>query len=124
MNTVITGDCLAVLPTLPPDSVSLAFADPPFNIGLAYPGYDDRRGEDDYLAWLASCFAAVRRVLTPTGALFVAIGRKHQAEVYVLLKRLGFHLRDTIVWHYTFGPAQRRQFTPAWVAIHYAVIDP
>jgi hypothetical protein len=66
-----------------------------------------------YLGWLGQRFAAARRVLTPTGALFVAIGRKYQAEVYVMLKRIDFHLRDTIVWAYAFGPAQRRRFTPA-----------
>ena len=42
-NTVITGDCLAVLPRLPADFADLVFLDPPFNIGLKYPGYHDRR---------------------------------------------------------------------------------
>jgi site-specific DNA-methyltransferase (adenine-specific) len=39
----------------------------------------------------------------------------------VLLKRLGFAWRNTIVWHQTFGQAQQRKFTPSWVAIHYVV---
>jgi hypothetical protein len=38
-DTILTGDCLAVVPTLPAGSASLVFLDPPFNIGLEYPGY-------------------------------------------------------------------------------------
>jgi site-specific DNA-methyltransferase (adenine-specific) len=123
-DTIIIGNCLDVLPTLPAGCAALGFVDPPFNIGLRYPGFDDRQSEDAYLGWLGERLAAVRRVLTPTGALFVAIGRKYQAEVYMMLKRIGFHLRDTIVWAYAFGPAQQRRFTPAWVAIHYATMHP
>jgi hypothetical protein len=49
---------------------------------------------------------------------------QYQAHVCVLLKGLAFHWRNTIVWHYTFGPAQKRKFTPSWVAIHYFAADP
>jgi len=45
MNTtdlIRTGDCLAVLPTLPMAVADMAYFDPPFGIGLDYPGYDDR----------------------------------------------------------------------------------
>ena len=33
-NTILTGDCLTILPTLPAGVPHLAFLDPPFNIGL------------------------------------------------------------------------------------------
>jgi DNA modification methylase len=123
INRISTGDCLERLADHPPATVDLAFADPPFNIGLDYPDHDDQMPADQYLAWLNDCFAAVRRVLTPTGSLFVAIGQHFQAEVLVLLKQLGFHWRNTVIWHYGFGPAQRHKFTPSWTAIHYVTID-
>src|SRR5262249_40394612 len=41
-----------------------------------------------------------------------------------LLEDLGFHLRNMIAWHYTFGQAQKRRFTPSWTPIFYVVKDP
>ena len=38
-DTILTGDCLDVLPTLPAGFAQLAYLDPPFNIGWFYPGY-------------------------------------------------------------------------------------
>src|SRR5690242_9692651 len=90
-DTILTGDCLTVLPTLPAGFAQLAYLDPPFNIGLSYPGYDDRRPEGEYFAWLEDVLRAVLRVLSPSGSLWVQCGQTIQAEVYVLLKRLGLH---------------------------------
>src|SRR5262245_18553526 len=120
-SDVLTGDCLSLLRQLPQGCASLVFADPPFNIGLDYPGYGDGRPPGEYLAQLTDAFRAVRRGLSPTGSLFVAIGPQYQAEVCVPLKQLGFHWRNTIIWHYTFGPCQKRKFTPSWTALHYFV---
>jgi DNA modification methylase len=124
VNSVLTGYCLRVLADLPAGSVQLCFADPPFNIGLNYPGPHDDMPAAEYLAWLGDRFAAVRRVLVPTASLFVAIGQTFQAEVLVMLKALGFHWRNTLIWHYTFGPCQRWKFTPSWTAIHYVTMHP
>jgi site-specific DNA-methyltransferase (adenine-specific) len=126
MNTdcVITDDCFNVLPTLPAGLANLLFADVPFNIGLAYPAYDDSRPPDEYLALLEDRFRAARRVLSPRGSLVVASGVRYQAEVCVLLKGLGFHWRNTISWHYTFGRCQKKKFTPSWTALHYLVMHP
>jgi site-specific DNA-methyltransferase (adenine-specific) len=123
-DRIITGDCLDVLPTLPGGVVDLVATDPPFNIGRDYPGYDDNLPPDVYLAKLAAAFREVRRVLSPTGGLFVAIGWQVEAEVCLLLKGLGFRHRNTIPWHYTFGPCQRRKFTPSHTPILYFVMGP
>lgn len=53
MNHLIHGDCLEVLSGLKADCI---FADPPDNIGLGYPGYDDDVPEEEYLQWLSGCF--------------------------------------------------------------------
>ncbi len=123
-NTILTGDCLTVLPTLPAGMVDLVFLDPPFNIGLSYSDYDDRRPRDEYLAWLESVFREVLRVLAPHGSLWVQCGQTIQAEVCVMLKRLGMHWRSSAVWHYTFGPHQTRKFTPSWQALHWFTRHP
>src|SRR6516162_9324444 len=97
---VITGDCRKVLPRLAAASVDLVTFDSPYAIGQNYGDhYDDGLGEDALLALLEEALVACRRVLKSDGSLFVVMGENLQAEVRVLLKRLGFHRRRTIIWH-------------------------
>ena len=45
MNTIITGDCREILPTLPDKSFQLAFADPPYWVGFDYGEKTDKEME-------------------------------------------------------------------------------
>jgi DNA modification methylase len=123
-NEVVPGDCVARLADLPAGCVDLAFADPPFNIGYEYDRYDDRRARADYLAWTETWLAAVRRVLKPTGSVYVAIGDEYAAEIKLALDRLGLTMRNWIVWHYTFGVNCTRKFNRSHAHIFYYVADP
>src|SRR5436305_1022831 len=107
-DCVITGDCLEILPTLPTWSADLVFADPPFNIGLAYDGYDDRLPRQAYLAFTDRWLDAVRHVLSPTGSLFVQIADEWAGYFQVRLDALGLTWRNTIIWQYDFGTHQKR----------------
>src|SRR3546814_3939820 len=51
-QTIRLGDCLKLLEAAPPESVDVIVTSPPYNIGIAYNSYDDRRPRADYLAWL------------------------------------------------------------------------
>jgi site-specific DNA-methyltransferase (adenine-specific) len=123
-NELLHGDCLAVLPRVPDGAVDLAFADPPFNIGYDYDLYQDRRTKADYLQWTDRWLAQVRRVLKPDGSLFVAIGDEYAAELKLAIEGQGFHLRNWIVWHYTFGVSCTRKFSRSHAHIFYAVKNP
>jgi site-specific DNA-methyltransferase (adenine-specific) len=79
-DNIITGDCLDALTTMPADVVDLAFAGPPFDIGLKYPVYNDSGPPREYLAWLEERFRALRRMLAPAGSLVEAIGTAYLAE--------------------------------------------
>lgn len=124
-NEVWAGDCVRLLAErVPANSVDLAFADPPFNIGYEYDLYRDAKAKDEYLAWTEKWLAAVKRVLKPTGSLFVAIGDEHAAEVKVRLDSLGLAMRNWIVWHYTFGVNCTKKFNRSHAHILYYVNDP
>lgn len=123
-DDVWTGDSLERLAKVPEGSVDLAFADPPFNIGYEYDVYQDRRGKDDYLGWTEKWMAGVKRTLKPTGSFFVAIGDEYAAEMKVRLDALGLHLRNWIVWHYTFGVSCTKKFNRSHAHIFYYVVDP
>jgi DNA modification methylase len=119
------GDCRRILPTLPAESFDLAVSDPPYNIGLTYhEEYDDGQETEVFLGMLEESVREVHRVLKPSGSLFLFMGAWLQAEALVLLKKVGFHHRRTIVWHNTFGQAQQSNFTPGWTAIHYVTKRP
>ncbi len=114
------GDCRGLLAKLPSESVDLVVSDPPYNIGINYgTHYYDQQPSEQFLEMLETVMREVHRVLTSTGSLFLFMGANLQAEVLLLLKKLGFHYRTTIVWHYTFGVAQQGNFTPSYVPIHY-----
>src|SRR5262249_43124439 len=121
MNQILTGDCLAHLNKLPPHCVDLAFADPPFNIGYDYDVYHDRRSRADYLAWTDRWLSAVTRVLKPAGSFYVAIGDEYAAELKVRLDEQGLHMRNWIIWHYTFGVHCQKKFNRSHAHIFYYV---
>ena len=66
-NRIHQGDCRQLLEQLPPDSVDLVFADPPFNIGYDYDVYDDQRQTEDYLAWCRQWIRGIHRALKNNG---------------------------------------------------------
>jgi site-specific DNA-methyltransferase (adenine-specific) len=123
-NTVIAGDCLDVLPTLPAGYADLIFADPPFNIGLDYPGYRDRLPRTAYLAFTDRWLTAAVRVLSPAGSLFVQIADEWAGHVQVRLDALGLAWRNRIIWRYAFGTHQSAKFGRDHQQVLYYVADP
>jgi site-specific DNA-methyltransferase (adenine-specific) len=122
-NTILTGDCLGLLPGVPATTADLIFADPPFNIGLRYPGYDDRLPKDAYLAFTDRWLGAVARVLSPTGSLFVQIADEWAGYLQTRLDALGLRWRNTLIWYYEFGPHQKNKFGRNHQQILYYVAD-
>jgi site-specific DNA-methyltransferase (adenine-specific) len=119
------GDCLDLLARTPAESVHLAFADPPFNIGYDYDTYDDSRSTDDYLTWSKKWMAGVKRVLRPNGTFWLAIGDEYAAELKVMATReLGLTCRSWVVWYYTFGVNCKYKFSRSHAHLFHFVKDP
>jgi modification methylase len=111
-NTILIGDCIDKLQALPPASVDLVFADPPYNLQLegqlSRPDQSIVDGVDDdwdkfsdfaaYDTFTRAWLAAVRRVMKPDATLFV-IGSYHNIfRVGASLQDLGFWILNDIVW--------------------------
>lgn len=123
-DRLMRGDCLESLRQLPEASAQLSFADPPFNIGYDYDAYDDTRSEDDYLNWSREWMTEVRRVLTPDGTFWLAIGDEYAAELKVMATReLGFVCRSWVVWYYTFGVNCKNKFSRSHTHLFHFVRD-
>ena len=112
LDHILQGDCVEILAGLPADSIDLVFADPPYNLQLQRPlwrpnltlvdavddewdQFDDLAAYDAFTrAWLGAC----RRVLKPTGTLWV-IGTYHNIHrIGTALLDLGFWLLNDITW--------------------------
>lgn len=125
LNQIIAGDSIKILNEGPPGWVDLVFADPPFNIGYLYHGYNDERNDGEYLAFSRDWMKAVHHALKPTGSFYLAIGDEYAADLAVIAKReVGFHLRNWIIWHYTFGQQPKNKFARSHTHILYFVKDP
>ena len=119
-NKIIQGDCIQALNSGPEAWVDLVFADPPFNIGYLYHGYDDEKKTEDYLKFSEDWMRAVHRALKPTGSFYLAIGDEYAADLCVIARRkIGFHMRNWIIWHYTFGQQTKKMFAKSHTHILY-----
>jgi len=112
LNRILQGDCIEVLTTLPPASIDLIFADPPYNLQLHSDLYrpnmtrveavDDEWDQftsfEAYDAFSRAWLAACKRVLKPTGTLWV-IGSYHNIfRIGVILQDLGYWILNDVIW--------------------------
>lgn len=125
LQQIHLGDCLEQMAQWPAESVDLAFADPPFNIGYKYDNYKDNKSDEDYLAWSKQWLEAVIRLLKPNGTFWLAIGDEYAAELKVMMHReLGLHPRSWVIWYYTFGVNCKQKFTRSHAHLFHMVKNP
>jgi modification methylase len=112
-NVLINGDCLDVLSFVPSNSVDLIFADPPYNLQLrtqdlrrpndtVVDGVDDHWDQfgsfEEYDRFTARWLKECRRILSPTGSIWV-IGSYHNIfRVGSLLQDTGYWILNDVVW--------------------------
>ncbi len=126
LDEIHCGDCIELLTQAKAEGlkVDLVFADPPFNIGYEYDTYRDNKDYDDYVAWTDRWIAACRGVLADHGSFYIAIGDEFAAEIRIAARKADLHLRNWIIWHYTFGQSTKQKFARAHTHIFYFVADP
>jgi site-specific DNA-methyltransferase (adenine-specific) len=145
VGRIVLADNLAVLAALPDDSIDLVYIDPPFNTGKAQtlrrlktvrdPDGGDRTGfggqryrtielgrqsyldvHDDYLDFLEPRLVEIRRVLRPTGSLYLHLDPREVHYAKVLCDAVfgrGSFLNE-IIWAYDYGARAKRR----WPAKH------
>lgn len=120
MDTIILGDCLEIFPNIPNNSVQTIHTSPPYNIDRGYKGYDDNLTQNEYLGFIEKVLCECLRTLVPGGAIFWQTGYTAEREEYItpldqltfpLFQKLGFRLKDRIIWRYWGGMAFKSKFT-------------
>jgi len=108
---IYLGDCLEIMDDLPPESVDMIFADPPYNLSndgfTCHAGravsvnkgdWDRSQGiEKDFQfhkEWISAC----RRLLKPNGTIWIS-GTYHSIHACgFALQTLGYHILNDICW--------------------------
>lgn len=117
MNTVYHADALSVLAQLPDDAVDMVYVDPPFGTGQRQRLVRRKQGEVistmvyedpniNYLEWLQKHMLEVKRVLKPSGTLYLHLDQRWSHYARVMLDESVFGVENylnTIIWAYNFG---------------------
>ena len=147
-DLVLLGDNLDVLPRLADETFQLVYADPPFNTGgrvtrrtLAVVrdetgdrvGFNGRRyasrllqessyrdSFDDYLGFLEPRLRELRRLLDPSGTLYLHLDYREAHYAKLLLDELFGRecFLNEIVWAYDYGAKPKRR----WPAKHDTIL--
>jgi modification methylase len=115
LDRIVEGDSIRVMNTLPPESVDMIFADPPYNLQLQGDLHRPNNSKVDgveeawdkfadfatYDRFTADWLKAARRILKPDGTIWV-IGSYHNIfRVGASLQDLGFWILNDVVWRKT-----------------------
>ncbi len=148
-DMIVHGDSARVLPQLPDASFQLIYIDPPFNTGRVQQrttlrtvrdeaggdrtGFGGRRyasvatgthayldAYDDYLGFLEPLLHEARRLLAPSGTLYLHIDYREAHYVKLLLDAVFGReaFLNEIIWAYDFGGRARDR----WPAKHDTIL--
>ena len=147
-NTVYLGDNLAILQSIPTESIDLIYIDPPFNTGRSQQrskettrrndegdrvGFKGKRYETvksqvlsyddqfvDYWAFLEPRLQEAHRLLKPTGSLYLHLDYRESHYAKVLLDALfgADNFLNEIIWAYDYGGKSKSR----WPAKHDTIL--
>ena len=143
VGRIVLADNLVVLGSLPDDSIDLVYIDPPFNTGkrrtlrrlrtVRDPEGGDRTGfggrryrtielgaqsyfdvHDDYLDFLEPRLTEIRRVLRPTGSLYLHLDSREVHYAKVLCDAIFGRDRflNEVIWAYDYGARTAKRWPP------------
>ncbi|MWV61839.1 site-specific DNA-methyltransferase [Helicobacter saguini] len=111
-DTILQGECVEILKTLPDSSIDLIFADPPYFMqtdgellrveGSAFKGvteswdkFADLKDYDAFCtAWLVEC----RRILKKNGSIWVIGSFQNIFRLGYIMQNLGFWIINDVIW--------------------------
>ena len=115
LNQILRGDCVDLMNSLPPESVDLVFADPPYNLQLGgdlsrpdnsivngvTEDWDQYDTMDAYDLFTHDWLQAARRVLKPNGAIWVMGSYHNIFRVGTVLQDQQYWIQNDIIWRKT-----------------------
>ena len=110
-QVIYWGDAIEVMSSrITDESADLIFADPPYNIGKKFSGFDDKWSSmDAYTNWCKEWIELCMQKLKPEGSMYLMTST--EAMPYVdLFVRKHMTVLSRIVWHYDSSGVQARKY--------------
>lgn len=137
-NKMYLGDCIKIMSGWPEKKIDLIFADPPYNLsgnGLKWKGNKtggdwfmmneewDQMTAPEYLKFTRNWINACRRLLKDNGSIYISCTYHNIAEIMIVLKELGFKIKNVITWQKTNAMPNmtKRVFTHSTEFVVWAV---
>ena len=116
LDTIIHGDCLDLLKSLPDGCVDLVVSSPPYNLGKAY---ESKRALDIYVEEQRPVLQECSRILKRTGSIFWQVGSFADKGILIpldvrffpILEGCGLIPRNRIVWARQHGLHASKKFS-------------
>lgn len=136
LGTVINGDSVEVMKTLPESSIDLVVTSPKYNVGIDYDSCDDTMSMEDYWVWTEKWLTEVYRLLKDDGRAAINIPIEINAkdrggrilflsEFWMVMKKVGYkffgvidlneqspHRSKTTAWGSWMSPSQPYIYNP------------
>lgn len=113
MIEIKNGDALELLKNIKDNSIDLIVADPPYNLNKDYGNNSDTKSFDDYIKFTENWTKEAKRVLKPTGTIYVFMGFRFISYLYQILeKSQNLNFNNWICWYYTQGIGKKKGFSP------------
>lgn len=110
LGRTICGDVLDALPLLPPLSVDLLIADPPYNLNKTFNDTSFRMlPSSEYERWLDSWMVGLVRVLKPTASVYVCGDWRSTSAIQRVCER-HLNVRNRITWEREKGRGAERNW--------------
>jgi len=94
-------ESLKVLKQIPEKSIRVVITDPPYNIGLSYNRFKDRKPWKKYYEELIERVKEIKRILKDDGSLYLVNYPELNARILPILEdELGFVFKRWLTWHY------------------------
>lgn len=126
----IEGDCFEVMKVMAAGSINLVVTSPPYNIRKEY---EQKLSLAEYENAVRNWFSEIPRILSDNGAAWINVGYTTPTTkttlpltylYYPILRDLGLHLIQEVVWRYSGGMAAKHRFSPRSERWQWWVKDP
>lgn len=127
------GDCIQVMDSMNSNTVNTIITSPPYNLDKKYGKYDDNRPMEEWEELIRQTAISAQRVLTENGSFLLNVSPipdKKTKEIipldaiaYFIFKKEGYHLRNSIIWHFNNMQNCTNRLSGRWESILWFVKD-
>jgi site-specific DNA-methyltransferase (adenine-specific)/adenine-specific DNA-methyltransferase len=119
VNKILLKDCIEGMRELPDECADLVIADPPYNLNKDFGAWNENNHRREWLSWSKRWLNEVKRILKPSGNVFVYGIHHHLCWLQCHLYEIGLTYRRQIIWYYENGFAG---YSARTLAAHYEPI--